>query len=425
MQDFYNNVGTTDYDGSLYAAEPIQDAVYTVSQITGVIKDLLENSFSTVTVQGEISNWKPSSTGHVYFTLKDEAAVLSAVMFKSSAARLTFAPKEGTKVTAKGRISVYAARGNYQIIVTSMECSGDGAILKMLEERKRRLAMEGLFDSENKRPLPRYPKTVGIVTSPTGAALRDIMNVTRRRNPGVNLIVLPAAVQGAEAAPQIASQIKAANYWNLCDVLIVGRGGGSLEDLLPFSEECVVRAVAASKIPVVSAVGHEIDWAISDYAADVRAPTPSAAAELCTPVQSEVLQHVTDMKEELLSVVQGRVERIRHMMRIFDPSMLEMQFRTIEQPFLNRYEDAKAGIERNIQDRITTTKNEIQKLIIQLEAINPQAVLDRGYSMITDSTTGAIIRDAASVKEGAVLSIRPQKGRITAEVIKVSKTEDN
>ncbi|MCQ2981273.1 MAG: exodeoxyribonuclease VII large subunit [Treponemataceae bacterium] len=398
--------------------EPLQDAVYTVSQITGIIKDLLENSFSTVTIQGEISNWKPSSSGHVYFTLKDETAVLSAVMFKSSVARLTFQPKEGTKVTAKGRITVYPARGNYQIIVSSMECSGDGAILKMLEERKRRLAMEGLFDSENKKMLPRFPRTVGVVTSPTGAALRDIMNVTRRRNPGVNLIVLPAAVQGAEAAPQIAAQIMAANHWKLCDVLIVGRGGGSLEDLLPFSEEIVVRAVAASDIPVVSAVGHEIDWAISDYAADVRAPTPSAAAELCTPVQSEVLERVLAVKTELVTNLQSRIERIRHLMRIFDPSMLEMQFRTIEQPILNRFDDARDCLERNMKDRITETKTEIQKLIIQLEAINPQAVLDRGYSMVTDSTTGAVIRDADMIPEGTAITIRPQKGIIQATVHK-------
>ncbi len=398
--------------------EPLQDAVYTVSQITGIIKDLLENSFSTVTIQGEISNWKPSSSGHVYFTLKDETAVLSAVMFKSSVARLNFQPKEGTKVTAKGRITVYPARGNYQIIVSSMECSGDGAILKMLEERKRRLALEGLFDSENKKMLPRFPRTVGVVTSPTGAALRDIMNVTRRRNPGVNLIVLPAAVQGAEAAPQIAAQIMAANHWKLCDVLIVGRGGGSLEDLLPFSEEIVVRAVAASDIPVVSAVGHEIDWAISDYAADVRAPTPSAAAELCTPVQSEVLERVLAVKTELVTNLQSRIERIRHLMRIFDPSMLEMQFRTIEQPILNRFDDARDCLERNMKDRLTETKTEIQKLIIQLEAINPQAVLDRGYSMVTDSTTGAVIRDADMIPEGTAITIRPQKGIIQATVHK-------
>ncbi len=407
-------------DSSYLTEESLQNAVYTVSQITGVIKDLLENSFSTITVQGEISNWKPSSTGHVYFTLKDESAVLSAVMFKSSVSHLSFIPKEGTKVLAKGRISVYAARGNYQIIVTSMESTGDGAILKMLEERKRRLAMEGLFDSENKRPLPRFPKTVGVVTSPTGAALRDIINVTRRRNPGVHLIVLPAAVQGTEAAPQIASQIKAANYWKLCDVLIVGRGGGSLEDLLPFSEECVVRAVAASDIPVVSAVGHEIDWAISDYAADVRAPTPSAAAELCTPVQHEVLQHVTVMKEELIAAVQSRTERIRNLMRIFDPSTLEMQLRTIEQPYLTRYEEARQNLERNMTDRIAASKNEIQKLKILLEAIHPQAILDRGYSMVIDTETGKIIRTAEQLTPGRTVEIRPQEGRIKATVTEVS-----
>lgn len=235
-----------------------KDNVFTVSELTSNIKDLLEGRFSHITLEGEISNCKPASTGHLYFYLKDENALISAVMFKGRMRTLNFTPADGTLVRARGSISVYPPRGNYQIIVESMELAGTGNILLMLEERKRRLVAEGLFDQDKKRPLPYFPQRVAVVTSPTGAALRDILQIMRRRNPKISVTVLPCQVQGADAAPAIANMIKVANVHNMADVLIVSRGGGSLEDLLPFSEEVVVRAVAESQIPVVSAVGHEI-----------------------------------------------------------------------------------------------------------------------------------------------------------------------
>ena len=245
-----------------------KDNSLTVTQLTNLIKNMLENSFQNILLKGEISNFKPSSAGHLYFSLKDADAQISAVMFRGSASNLTFQPKDGTMVQARGKISVYAPRGNYQLIIISMEKAGTGNIMEMIEQRKRKLAAEGLFDSARKRTLPYFPKTVGIVTSPGGAALRDILNIRKRRNDKVEIIVLPSLVQGDTAAPTIVNMIQIANRHKLCDVLIVGRGGGSLEDLLPFSEESVVRAIAASEIPVVSAVGHEIDWALSDFAAD-------------------------------------------------------------------------------------------------------------------------------------------------------------
>ena len=262
------------------AAELPQNIVFSVSQITDLIKEILETSFRTISIEGEISNWRPSAAGHIYFTLKDNNAQIKAVIFRGAAMKLNFRPKDGDKVRCRGSLSVYAPQGNYQIIVTSMEIAGAGNILQMLEERKRKLAAEGLFDESRKKPLPAMPKTIGVVTSPTGAAIRDILNVSKRRNPGMNIIVLPAIVQGEGAAQTICRMIEIANFYQLCDVLIVGRGGGSLEDLLPFSEESVVRTVAASRIPTISAVGHEIDWALCDYSADRRAPTPSAAAEM-------------------------------------------------------------------------------------------------------------------------------------------------
>ncbi len=251
-----------------------------VSALTALVKELLEESLPSVLVEGEISNCRPASSGHLYFTLKDKGAMLQAVMFRYRSKVTGFEPVDGALARARGNITVYAARGQYQMIVERLERAGEGDILAMLEDRKRALAAEGLFDESRKRALPRFPSRVAIVTSPTGAAIRDILNVLKRRNAGMDLVVLPTAVQGEAAAAQIASQIAAANRLSLGDVLIVGRGGGSIEDLLPFSDELVVRAIAASRIPVISAVGHEIDWALSDFAADLRAPTPSAAAEL-------------------------------------------------------------------------------------------------------------------------------------------------
>ena len=255
-------------------------------------------------MKGEISNFRPSSTGHIYFTLKDEHASISAVLFKGKSRYLSFNPKDGMKIRAKGSLSVYAQRGSYQIVIDSMEETGSGDILKLIEQRKRALAEEGLFDSERKQNIPYFPRCIGVVTSPTGAALRDVLQILNRRNPKVSVIILPCPVQGSDAGKIIAKQIEIANVHNLCDVLIVGRGGGSLEDLLPFSEEEVVRSIAASKIPVISAVGHEIDWALSDYAADVKSPTPSAAAELAVPPLDEIEQtlenYIDSLNKQLL-----------------------------------------------------------------------------------------------------------------------------
>ena len=234
------------------------DKIFSVTEINSLIKDMLEGAFPQLTIEGEISNYRPNSTGHLYFTLKDSTNQISAVMFRGYANYLNFKIQDGMKVQCTGKLTVYGAQGKYQINVTKMSVAGEGAILKMLEDRKRKLAAEGLFDQAKKKPLPLFPKTIGIVTSPTGAALRDILQITKRRNKCVSVVVLPAVVQGSDAAQTIARQIYTANRAALCDVLIVGRGGGSLEDLLPFSEEIVVRAIASSAIPVVSAVGHEI-----------------------------------------------------------------------------------------------------------------------------------------------------------------------
>jgi len=388
--------------------------IFSVGEITEILKNLIEGSFPFLTIEGEISNYRPSSTGHIYFTLKDEKAAIAAVLFKGKARSLFFTPRDGLKVRASGSLSVYGARGSYQIVVDKMEEAGSGDILKMLEERKQKLAAEGLFDSEKKRPLPFFPRTLGIVTSPTGAALRDILQITRRRNAKVSVIVFPCAVQGTGAAEQIAAQIKRANMFSLADVLIVGRGGGSLEDLLPFSEECVVRAVYESDIPVVSAVGHEIDWALSDFAADMRAPTPSAAAELAVPLLDALLFQISSCAQSLCETMKGRVQNMRLLVKSFSAENLELRFRTIEQPLLQRFDDAKENLLFSLQKRVEEAKNRVTFARHILEGADPKSILARGYSVVTDAHTGQIIRDASQGHSGQKLHIALSRGALSA-----------
>ena len=393
------------------------DKVLTVSQLTNLIKTMLEGSFPLVQVKGEISNYRPSSSGHVYFVLKDTNAQLSAVMFRFNSAKLDFVPKDGMLVVATGSISVYPQRGNYQIIVNQMSKAGTGDIMEMIEERKRRLANEGLFDGARKRKLPFFPQTVGVVTSPTGAALRDILRISQRRNSKVNITVFPSIVQGEDAAPSIIRMIQIANRYQMCDVLIVGRGGGSLEDLLPFSDEGVVRAIASSQIPVISAVGHDIDWALSDFAADVRASTPSAAAELAVPELEAITQNLEQNKDNLYQTIESRIRELKLMVQNFKPENLEMQFRRIETPILQRFDSAKEELLEVMEDFIKDKRDRIHECTQILESCNPQEIFKRGYSMVRDAESGKIIRSGKDLPVNAELIITPAEGSIRAKVI--------
>lgn len=395
------------------------DKIFTVSELNGIIKEILEG-FPVITLEGEISNYRPNSSGHLYFNLKDNSSIISAVMFRGAAYSLSFAPKDGMKVQVTGKLSVYGPQGKYQIIISKMSIAGEGDILRMIEERKQKLAAEGLFDQTKKKKLPAFPKTIGIVTSPTGAALRDILQITKRRNKCISVNIFPALVQGTDAAATIAQQIKTANAFNLCEVLIVGRGGGSLEDLLPFSEECVVRAIAESHIPVVSAVGHEIDWALSDYAADLRAPTPSAAAEIVVPQLSEIKTILLQYSNELYENSMNRVEKIKLMIKSFKPENLEMQFRSIEQPLLQRFDNAKEGLFQNIIQKLRDTRQYIENCETVLENASPQTIFNRGYSMVRNKNSGEIVRRTENIQEGTELEIVPASGKITATVTSIS-----
>ncbi len=394
------------------------DKVYSVKEITAKIKGLLESGFGTITVEGEISNFRPSSTGHFYFTLKDEKAAISAVMFKGRSRSLGFVPKDGMTVQVSGALSVYEQRGAYQIVVDKMTLAGEGDILRLLEERKQRLAQEGLFDSARKKSIPAFPEKIAVITSPTGAAVRDIINVASRRNAKITVTVLPAAVQGEGAAEALTKQLKIADTHALGDVIILGRGGGSLEDLLPFSDEGLVRAVAACKTPVISAVGHEIDWALSDYAADLRAPTPSAAAELAVPLLEDTVFALDGHKQDMLSAIEDKIERIKIMLHSFKPEALELRFRSIQQPLLLRFDDAKEEILNGMKDRLKDFRHRLDILTRTLEGADPQGILNRGYSIVCNKETGKTVRSFEEVSSGVLLTVRPAKGSFEARVEK-------
>jgi exodeoxyribonuclease VII large subunit len=386
----------------------------TVSELTELIRCRLEENFSSVTVEGELSNCRPASSGHLYFSLKDAGAKIDAVMFRNRLRFLNFEPKDGMLLRVRGSLSVYAPRGSYSIVCEEMELAGSGDILAMLEKRKQKLAAEGLFDEIRKTPLPRFPQAIGVVSSPTGAALRDILNILARRAAGVKIVILPAPVQGADAAPIIARRIEQANQWKLADVLIVGRGGGSLEDLLPFSEESVVRAVAESEIPVISAVGHEIDWALCDFAADLRAPTPSAAAELVSAELTTVLSNIRNIAEIFTASIKARIEKARLLLRPFNVEDLEYRFRSILQPRLVRFDDAKEDLVDGMADLVANLRKRHGMALAILEAGSPLAVMERGFSVVVNRRTGSIVRSGSDARSGDHLDIRPLHGTITA-----------
>mgnify|MGYP006274163501 CR=1 FL=1 len=387
-----------------------------VGELTRKIKAHLERGFPGVVVEGEISNFKASAAGHLYFTLKDEEAVIHVVMFRNRTRGLAFDPEDGKLVVVTGNVSVYARRGNYQIICESMQLAGVGSILAMLEERKQRLAAEGLFDEERKKPIPSFPQRVAVVTSPTGAAIRDMLQVLGRRHSGINLIIVPTLVQGDEAAARIAAQIRRADRLGLGDVIVVTRGGGSLEDLLPFSEETVVRAVADAETPVIAAVGHEIDISLVELAADRRAPTPSAAAEVVSIDREEYRRYVLDLGRNIIDGLKQKMDRTRLVARQFSPDRLRESFEQLVQPVYQRFDDAKEELLRHMSDRLTEERHRLTLAVKQLEGLSPYAVLERGFAIVTRKEDGSLVTDAAQTAVGDSVVARFARSAITADV---------
>jgi exodeoxyribonuclease VII large subunit len=359
-----------------------EQPVLTVTDITRQIKSSLEQRFTRVWVQGEISNFKHHTSGHLYFTLKDEGAQISAAMWRSRAANLLFQPEDGMKVIARGGITVYPPRGSYQIDVDQLTPLGIGELQIAFERLKKKLAAEGLFDEGRKRPLPRYPTAVGIVTSETGAALQDVRTVLGRRFPGVDLVLVPVAVQGVGAAEEIAHAIREMNRYGKVDVMIVGRGGGSLEDLWAFNEEIVARAIYDSEIPVVSAVGHEIDFTIADFVADLRAPTPSAAAEMVVPDRSELLEVIRNYEYTIRQAVTQRIAAHRERIESLVGSYAFNRAKDMVREFVQRLDELQRTMAVTLSHRMERREQDVESLRKRLLALSPQGALKRGYAIV-------------------------------------------
>ena len=394
--------------------EYLEQQVFSVTTLTQAIKQTLEDGFFTIWVEGEISNLATPRSGHVYFTLKDEAAQLRAVIFKSAARLVRFELENGMQVLLRGSLSVYEARGEYQLIVSRAEPRGAGALQAAFEQLKRRLEAEGLFDPAHKRPIPLLPKKIGVVTSPTGAAIRDILNIVSRRFANVHVLIAPARVQGAEAPAEIVRAIEMLNRLPDVDALIVGRGGGSLEDLWAFNEESVARAIFASRIPVISAVGHEIDFTIADFVADLRAPTPSAAAELVVRNKADLAQTLAAQHARLKQAMRHLLDRSRAAAahaarRVSDP---RRRVNELQQ----RVDDLSQRLARTMRHVLERKQAQRDTQIAKLDALSPLAVLAKGYAICRNAATLRPVKRAADANVGDALLVRLLDGELQCEV---------
>lgn len=393
--------------------------IWTIAELTAEISRTLSDNdeLSSCWVSGEISNYKNHRpSGHWYFTLKDQTSSMKAVMFRGRAERVRFTPQDGMKVLVRGSVKVYERDGNIQLYVDEMQPSGVGALYLAFEQLKQRLSAEGLFDEERKKSIPRIPRRVGIVTSPTGAAIRDILKVMQRRYPNLSWVLAPAAVQGEQAPREVAQAIARLNKYGDIDVLIVGRGGGSLEELWAFNTEEVARAIAGSRIPVISAVGHETDITIADMVADLRAPTPSAAAELAVPVFHELRLGIESLHSRLQVGFESQIDRKRQKIAGLAASgPLSNPFWRIEQN-RQRLDLLSTGLEQGMT-RFVSDKNGILKLLAtKLDLLSPLAILGRGYSL-TYSQEGNILRSSTEAKVGEEVKVRLNEGSLTCKVM--------
>ncbi len=394
------------------------DKVYSIGELTGLIKDSLESAFAGVWVEGEISNYKLASSGHRYFSLKDASASLRCAMWRGAGRgrALGFEPKDGMRVRAFGSLSVYPPRGDYQLIVSELIEIGVGPLEVAFQKLKEKLLKEGLFAEERKRPLPHFPATVGVVTSPTGAAFVDITRTITQRFPGMRIILAPVRVQGAEAAGEIVAAIAAMNRRSDIDVLIVGRGGGSLEDLWPFNEEIVARAIAASRIPVISAVGHEVDFTIADFVADLRAPTPTGAAERITDNWVSARAALPQAMARLRRAVVNRANWYRQQWSRLNGSHALRRPADLLHLWTQRLDETNERLGRSTQQRLQKSRHDIDAISGKLMALSPEAVLRRGYSITRLVGDPRTLRDATLATPGSQLDTTLASGQIISEV---------
>lgn len=410
MSLFDQKISDTDKDAD---AEIDTAKVYSVNELNRAIKDQIEGEFPLIWIQGEISNFKPHSSGHFYFSLKDNKAQVSAVMFKGFNRHVKFKPADGMEVLVRGKVTVYEPRGSYQIMCEVMEPVGVGALQIAFEQLKIKLSQEGLFDTAKKRKIPELSQRVAIITSPTGAAVRDMINVLSRRMKNLEVTIFPCSVQGNLAPKEIVAAIEMANKIGNFDVMIVGRGGGSIEDLWSFNEEIVARAIAGSKIPTVSAVGHEVDFTIADFVADLRAPTPSAAAELISRNATDIMD-VISMQYKALRIqmnkkLQMDKQKLMHVQRqLVDPK------RKLQDLML-KLDDLSERVQSVVKKNISFKRQEFMRWASVLDSLSPLKVLDRGYAIVKNEN-GNIIKDEAKLKKGDEIKIQLFKGEVTAEV---------
>ena len=393
----------------------------TVTALSEYIKDMLESDMllQKVYVVGELSNFKVHSSGHCYFSLKDEGAVINAVMFRGDAAKLRFRPESGMKVILYGRVSLFPKSGQYQIYVSAMQPDGVGSLYVAFEQLKEKLYKEGLFDKKFKKPLPKYPKRIGLVTSPTGAAVRDMIRIIGSRYKASEIIVCPVLVQGDTAADSIADMIKYVNEHNICDVIICGRGGGSIEDLWCFNDEKVARAVFESRIPVISAVGHEPDITIIDYVADVRASTPSNGAEIVVPDSGEILMRLNDIKQKLYMMEHKKIAFLKEKLSMLENSKLmrsPASYYTDKAMMLDMQEQKLVNAAEKLMQR---RKNEYIRLVSTLDALSPLKVISRGYGMV--ETEGKIVKSISDVSENSVIKTSLSDGYFESVVTKIEE----
>ncbi len=446
--------------------QPIR-RIWPVRKLVAEVRDLVEMKYGDVWVEGEISNLRPAPSGHVYFTLKDADAQLPAVLFRRQAILLRFQPKDGLHVLVRGRVSVYEQRGQMQLVAETMEPVGSGSLQLAFEQMRDKLKAEGLFESARKRPLPAFPRTVGIVTSPTGAVIRDFLNIVQRRHSGLNVLLCPVSVQGEPAPAEIEAALACLNASEMIDVIVIARGGGSLEDMAAFNSERVARAIVASRVPVVSAIGHETDFTIADFAADLRAPTPSAAAELITEAQHRIADHVArlshrldraaqfqilQIRQRLASVPLGRVQsRMATTLHRLEQRLDELGFRA--ESAMNRelgrrgralsdftsailrhdprrqfahacgrFEMCRTRIHRSIERTLERNRAALRALDGQLRSLSPLAVLERGYALVQDGQ-GRLVRSASALTVGDLVRTRLTDGEFTSVVKVTGPTE--
>ncbi len=448
-------------------AQPARN-VYTVTRLNREVRQLLERGMPVVWLEGELSNFSAPGSGHWYFSLKDREAQIRCAMFRTQNQRMGFTPKSGQSVLVRGRVTMYEARGDYQLIAEHMEEAGIGALKREFERVKTKLSAEGLFAAETKRELPRFPRRIGVITSPTGAAIRDILKILARRYPPASVVIYPTPVQGAVATPSIIQAVRLANARAECEVLIVARGGGSLEDLWAFNDEGVARAIHASKIPIVSGIGHEIDFTIADFVADARAPTPSGAAELVVPDRRAWLdslahtaerlvvamrrelraftsrfdaassrlkvmhpgarlqqqeQRLDDLEQRLIGSMRTTLQKDRSRVSEALASLLQHSPERRVREFGLRHQTLEARLENALKNALARAENRLALAARTLNTVSPLATLDRGFAIVTRAADGALITDAGSVSAGDEIDARVARGRIRARVTGTEKKD--